>query len=121
MKKAGRRPECITIPSESRYLALPELYQFIKEYFKLNGVPDGLFCITDELAIAASRAARELGGAEVGLASCGGIQDMDFLPLPVRCIRLPFEEISRVAWGFLRNRMENPELKQQRYVVKGRF
>ncbi len=124
MKEAGKRAECITIPSESRYLNLPELYKFTKGYFGRYGVPDGLFCITDELAIASSRALRELGKhapEEVGLASCGGIEDMDYLPGAVRCVRLPFDEISRVAWRFLRNRMKEPDLGQQTHVVKGKF
>jgi LacI family transcriptional regulator len=124
MKKTGMRPECIAIPSESRYLNLPELYKFIKGHFNRNGVPDGLFCLTDELTIAASRALRELGKRvpeDVGLTSCGGIQDIDFLSSGVRCIQLPFDEISRVAWRFLKNRIKKPDLAQQTHVVSGSF
>ncbi len=112
MGQAGRKGEWILSPDFSRSTGR----RVIKEYVEAHGCPDGIFCISDEMAIGVCRGLREMGirvPEDVVLVGCEGIEDLDYLESPISSVSVPKEEMCRLAWEYLYNRMVDPGHAQQ--------
>ncbi len=120
MTEAGLPQEFIPLQETSR----KEIRRQFREYVAERGHPDAVFCHNDDAAIAVYRALCDLGlrvPEDVALVGCDGIEDTEFLPVPITTIVQPVEEMSRIAWEFLKNRMENPEAPPQHRVLEARL
>lgn len=113
---AGLTPERIVTPDSLRAEAVAS----VTAHVKAHGPPDGLFCYNDDMAIGANRALRELGLAvpgDVALVGCDGIEETEYQHPALSTISLPLEEMCRLGWQFLQNRLQNPDLPWQQIVL----
>jgi LacI family transcriptional regulator len=117
MRDAGRSGEYLQVPDFTKHTGR----RAIKEYIAAHGRPDGIFCISDELAIGVARGLKDLDLSipnDVVLAGCEGIDDLDYFDSPISSVAVPKEDLCRTAWQFLFNRIENPKTPQQtRYLT----
>lgn len=122
MDEAGMPPEIIPITGgtilteESR----SQIRRQFREYVIAHGHPDAVFCHNDDTAIAAYRALCDIGlrvPEDVALVGCDGIEDTEFLPVPITTIVMPVQEMSRLAWQFLKCRMEYPDAPPQKVYL----
>ncbi len=116
MDEAGLPPEVIAVPTKQR----ADVRQALKAYLGRHGCPDGLFCYNDDMALGAYRGLCDLGlrvPEQVALVGCDGIEDTEYLERPLSTIVQPVEEMCRLGWQFLENRMRDPALRAQRVTV----
>lgn len=107
MAAAGLKPETVPYTDEARAV----VRQTVRAYIEQHGHPEALFCHNDGAAIAAYRALVDLGlrvPDDVALVGCDGIEDTEYMPTTITTIVQPLDEMARLAWQFLKDRMENP-------------
>jgi len=120
IKAAGLEPALIPCVEETKVT----VRQTVKDYVREHGCPDGIFCISDDCALATLRGLRDLGKKipeDVLLVGADGIEELEYLDTPISTIIPPTEEMCSLAWEFLRRRMDNPEIEQQTAVLKANF
>lgn len=117
VKEAGLQPELIVAPLQTRASSR----QTITSYIQMRGVPDGLFCINDEMAIGAYRAICDLKLSvpdDTALVGCDGIEDTEYLERPLTTITQPIAQMCYIGWQFLIQRMQNPDMPLQQAILK---
>ncbi len=120
MNEAGLEPAYVIVPQWTK----DSSRKTIKEWIKDHGRPDALFCANDELAIGVYRGLCDLGirvPEEVALVGCDGIEETEYLEVPLSTIFLDMKAMCETAWEFLHRRMENPDLDRQRVDLKAKF
>lgn len=120
MANAGRTPEFILTLDEAR----PNVAEALKPYILKNGLPDGIFCFNDDMAIGAYRALRDLGlriPEDVAIVGCNGIEDTEYFDPPITTIVQPVQEMCALAWKFLERRIQNPSIPLQQVSLEARF
>jgi LacI family transcriptional regulator len=120
LSEAGMAPEVITCRDWRR----PAIRQTVREYIQARGCPDGMFCTSDEAALAALRGLRDAGKrvpADVRLVGCDGLEDLEYLDSPISTIVQPMEEMCGLAWQFLKQRMADPGIPQQTAELRAEF
>ena len=120
MADAGKQPEYILVPNESRRSVGPAL----ADYVERNGCPDGLFCFNDDMAIGAFRALKDLGlriPDDVALVGCDGIEDMTYFDPRISTIVQPLEQMCMITWAFLERRIKNNHVPLQQITIQPRL
>jgi LacI family transcriptional regulator len=118
--QAGRTPELIMCPDDSRGCARERIRDYVEE----KGCPDGLFCFNDEMAIGAYRGLLDIGKRvpdDIAVVGCDGIEDTEYLECPISTIIQPFDEVFAAAWQFLEQRLNDPELPLQKQMFLPRL
>jgi LacI family transcriptional regulator len=121
MNEQGRTPHYLVIESTGDKASAR---QAIRDYVENNPCPDGIFCANDEMAMGAYRGLRDLGveiPRDVTLVGCDGIEHLEYFDTPISTIRQPYEDMCAAAWTFLKYRMENNQISQQKTVFKAEF
>lgn len=116
MRDAGRRAEFIEAAVDTRVCARETLTAYAKEH----GLPDGLLCENDDVAIGCLCAALDLGARvprDIAIVGCDGIEDAENQVLPVSTVKVPIETMCESAWTFLVNRINDPSAPLQRAVI----
>jgi LacI family transcriptional regulator len=83
----------------------------IRQWVERHGMPDALYCHNDDMAIGAYRGLCDLGVRvpdDVAIVGCNGIEDTEYLEVPISTIALPLAEMSAIACKFLETRIEDP-------------
>lgn len=117
MEAAGLRPEIIEMREGTRAEIRTQFLNYVVEY----RYPEAVFCHNDDTAIAVYRALCDLGlnvPEDVALVGCDGIEDTEFLPVPITTIVQPVDEMARLAWEFLKTRMREPDAPLQQTVLE---
>lgn len=117
LAQAGLPTEVIELYPVERSVARRRLRDYIRE----RGCPDALFCKNDDIAMGAYRALRDLGlriPEDVALVGCDGIEDVEYLDTPITSIVQPVEEMCRLAWQFLENRVHQPDRAPQQATLQ---
>jgi LacI family transcriptional regulator len=117
IQDANIQPEIIIARDNTRADALDA----VTEYVTHQGYPNGLFCYNDDMAIGANRALREAGisvPGDVAIVGCNGIEETEYQNPPLSTISLPLQEMSRMAWQFLKARIADPEAPVQQMELK---
>lgn len=117
VQSAGLAPEIILSPDENRAAAR----ETIKSYYQSRGTPDGLFCFSDDMAIGAYRGLRDLGlrvPDDVALVGCDGMDDVQYLDVPLTTIVQPVQEMCRLAREVLMRRIEDPTASLSQTLLK---
>ncbi|RYG68788.1 LacI family transcriptional regulator [bacterium] len=112
MVKNGRRPEYIVVPETTKAAGRAVL----QTYAAKHGYPDGLFCYNDDLAIGAFRFLRDSGKSvpnEIALIGCDGIEDTDYLEMPLSTIIQPVDQMCAKAWDLLQRRINDGGVQPQ--------
>lgn len=119
LAEAGLETRFVDVSSERRQIRTQ-----VAEYIETQGTPDAFYCHNDDIAIAAYRAMRDLGVQipdDVAIVGCDGIEDTEYLDVPITTIALPLEEMCSLACEFLQRRIENPSHPIQEAVLKARL
>lgn len=106
MQEAGRPLEIIAGSPESRSASMDALREYVAE----KGCPDALFCFNDEMAIAASRALREMGKRipeDVLLVGCDGSMEGEYMNPALSTIVQPLDAMCVEAWKLMAERLSN--------------
>lgn len=114
---AGQSPTVIHAVDETRGAAR----RAIVDHVRSHAAPDGLFCLNDDMAIGAYRGLLDLGlrvPRDVALVGCDGIEDGEFLESPLTTILQPVDELCRVAWACMQQRLADPAATIQSHVLR---
>ncbi|RYG63271.1 LacI family transcriptional regulator, partial [bacterium] len=120
MAWVGQPPEIINAETDQ----FPIVRARIRKYLEENGCPDALLCLNDETAMCTFRVLRDLGyrvPEDVLLVGCDGHLHMEYFDPPLSTIVQPIEEMCSLAWKFLKQRLADPTLPQQKAVVRARL
>ncbi|RYF29996.1 MAG: LacI family transcriptional regulator, partial [Cytophagaceae bacterium] len=96
----------------------------LRGYFETHGCPEGIICLHDEIMILVYRALRDCGykiPEDVLLVGCDGIPLIECFDPPLSAIRHPLEEATKLAWQFLRTRIESPHIPLQQTTRKAKL
>ncbi len=96
----------------------------VRAYIATQGCPDGMFCFNDDVALGAYRAIREHGlrvPEDVALIGHDGIEDAEYLDCPLTTLAQPVEQMTSLAWSYLRQRMETPALPPQQTLLQAQL
>lgn len=94
--------------------------QIVHTYIAKNGCPDGIMCFNDDVAIGCYYALRDMNikiPEQVALVGCDGIEDTEYQECPITTIVQPIEEMCRLAWELLQERIKDPERPYQQKVL----
>jgi LacI family transcriptional regulator len=111
MAEAGLKPEVIG-GFEDRASARKRIREYCLEF----GMPDALFCHNDDVAMGVYRGLLDLGARvpdDVALVGCDGIEDGEYLEVPLTTIVQPIEEMCRIAFQLLERRIQDPASQLQ--------
>lgn len=95
-------------------------YQVLRGYFQAGHRLDGLFCWNDETAIGANRALADMGlrvPDDVAVMGSDGTRETAFAVPTISTMAQPFDDMCRLAWEFLQNRLNSPNLPLQTAVL----
>jgi LacI family transcriptional regulator len=119
MKEAGLKPEFIYYPlSEAQR---PITRQLIQDYVGKKGLPEAIFCHSDDAALGIYRGLCDMKirvPEQVALIGCDGIEDTEYLEVPLTTLVQPVVEMCSTAWDFLQQRLENPDAPRQHAVFE---
>jgi LacI family transcriptional regulator len=119
MRETGREPEILFAQNDR-----PTSRQAVKAYVAAHGAPDALFCMCDDMALGAYRGLLDLGlrvPDDVALVGCDGIEDTEYLEVPLSTIDMPLEQMCARAGRFLETRLADPGAPMQSDILKARF
>jgi len=112
MKEEGLKPEIIVCepggPAKVR--------EAVTAYVKKHGLPEGLFCYSDDFAFATMRALADLGhkpGIDVRVIGFDNVMEAEFATPALSSVSQPVEEMCRIGMHFLFNRIREPKLARQ--------
>ncbi len=117
LASGGLTPEIILTEEETR----PAAAAALRRHIALHGCPDGIFCRNDDLAIGALRTLHDLRKRvpeDVCLVGYDGIEDTEFTMPRLTTVQAPVDEMCAFAWQFLKNRMADREIPQQRVTLQ---
>ena len=120
LKNAGLSAEFIITPDGERATAR----RVVQDHVSAHGYPEAIFCHSDDIAIGAYRGLLDAGlrvPEDVSLIGCDGIEDADYLEVPLSTIAQPVREMCAGAWKFLNHRMDHPDAPDQRLVLQANF
>lgn len=112
IRDAGLEPEFIQYPfSENQRAIVREL---IQDYVAANGLPEAIFCHSDDVTLGIYRGLCDMKirvPDQVALVGCDGIEDTEYLEVPLTTLVQPVAEMCGKAWEFLKDRMEKTKRK----------
>jgi LacI family transcriptional regulator, galactose operon repressor len=119
MRKAGLKAEFIEYPLAPIQRA--SVRKIVQEYVRVNGCPEAIFCHSDDVALGVYRGLLDMKirvPEDVALVGCDGIQDTEYLEVPITTIVQPVEEMCALAWSFLTKRFDDATVKLQQTTLK---
>lgn len=114
MEAAGLELEYIYYPLSGHQR--PITRQLIQDYIKEHGLPEAIFCHSDDAAIGVYRGLCDMKlrvPEDVALVGCDGIEDTEYFERPLTTLVQPVAEMCSAAWDFLQHRIENPQTPPQ--------
>lgn len=96
----------------------------VKRHIERFGHPDAIFCHSDELAIGAYRGLRDMGRRipdDVALVGCDGLEDTEYVDVPISTIVAPMRAMFETAWSCLERRIEDRTRPVQHTEFRAQF
>lgn len=122
MREAGLKTEFIYYPLSEQQR--PITRELIQKYVEEHGVPEAIFCHSDDVALGIYRGLCEVNvsvPSQVALIGCDGIEDTLYLERQLTTLVQPVAEMCVAAWKFLHQRLENEALPRQRLLLEPRL
>lgn len=119
MRDAGLKSEFIYYPLSERQR--PITRQLIQDYIKDHGVPEAIFCHSDDAALGIYRGLCDMKisvPGQVALIGCDGIEDTEYLERPLTTLVQPVAEMCAIAWRFLQQRLEDASLPPRHSLLE---
>lgn len=120
-EKAARElelpPNLIVTDQSSREDARAIVQQLVHR----GDLPEAVVCFNDEMAIGLCRGLADHNlrvPEDIAVVGCDGIPDTAYFNPSLTTIVQPVAEMCEMAWRFLQNRLEHPDLPRQAAVVK---
>jgi LacI family transcriptional regulator len=123
MADAGLPCEFLRITADSTRFR-PLAREATREHVRERGRPDAIFCLNDDMALGAYRGLCDHGlrvPEDVALIGCDGVEEAEYLPSPITTIYPPYEEMTALAWEFMKQRLNEPRTPLQSRVLKSRL
>ena len=120
MHEAGLDCEYIKITNQQRHVARQMIVEYVREF----GLPEGIFCINDDVALGCYRGLCDLGvrlPEDIALVGCDGLSELEYLETPISTIVQPLEGMVEQAWEFLELRMQNPATPVQQRTLSAKL
>jgi LacI family transcriptional regulator len=114
MREAGLEPEFIHYPLSEKLRPLNR--QLIRDYVRDHGLPEAIFCHSDDAALGIYRGLCDLKlriPEDIAIVGCDGIEDTEYLECPLTTLVQPVAELCSMAWRFLQQRLDDPQLAIQ--------
>lgn len=111
-------PEPLLLPADGHFRR--DGYQAALSAQEWRPRPTALICYNDLLAIGAYRGLREQGWKvpdDIALVGFDGIEDGEFLEVPLTTVAVPIGEMSQTAVQFLINRLEGRATERQQLIL----
>jgi DNA-binding LacI/PurR family transcriptional regulator len=111
-------PQPLLIPADGHFRR--DGYQVALTAREWQPRPTALICYNDLLAIGAYRGLREQGlkvPDDLALVGFDGIEDGEFLEVPLTTVAVPIREMSQMAVQFLINRLEGRPTERQQITL----
>lgn len=124
MENAGLEPEYIIYPNEGSISQRRGARNGIRKHIEEHGCPEAVFCYDDEVAIGTYRGLRDMGikiPDDIALIGCDGIEDTEYMDVPISTIVQPIRNMCVNAWDFLQKRIDDPSIPQQKAMLKAEF
>lgn len=124
IRRFGLKPEVILTDYADYVEMRQRARERIRDHVAARGCPGALFCYNDETAIGVQRGLFDLGlrvPEDAAIVGCDGIDETEFHKPALSTIALPQEEMCRLAWQFLRRRIEEPEAPRQAAILEPRL
>jgi DNA-binding LacI/PurR family transcriptional regulator len=118
MREAGLEPEFIYYPLSEKQR--PIVRQLIQDYAGDKGLPEAIFCHSDDVALGIYRGLCDLKipmPGQVALVGCDGIEDAEYLKHPLTTLVQPVAEMCTTAWEFMLQRLEDPTTPPQHALL----
>ena len=99
-------------------------YNSMTEYLLTHTCPDAFVCLNDDMAIGLLRALKEHGvrvPEDVAIVGCNGLDEMDYHQPRLSTLSMPFKEIAKLSWEFMRNRLEDHTIPRQVAILDAHF
>ena len=122
MLAAGLDPEYIIYPLGETQR--PIARRIIREFIRDHGLPEAIFCHSDDAALGIYRGLLDEGirvPDDVALVGCDGIEDTEYLECPLTTLVQPVAEMCEMAWQFLQNRLADSGLPRQQALLAPRL
>jgi LacI family transcriptional regulator len=122
MKDAKLKTEFIYYPLSEQLR--PVTRQVIRDYVRDHGAPEAIFCHSDDAALGIYRGLCDSGisvPGQVALVGCDGIEDTEYLEIPLTTLVQPVAEMCAVAWEFLQKRLEDRSRPARQSVLSPRL
>lgn len=116
IRVAGHTPEFLEVAPHRRAARTG-----VRDFVEARGLPDALFCHNDDLAIGAYRGLCDLGirvPDDVAIVGCDGIEDGEYLEVPLTTVAQPLAQACALACLFLERRVAEPALAPQSAVLR---
>jgi LacI family transcriptional regulator len=116
VRAAGLKPETILCEPGGPV----KVREAVTAYIRKHGVPDGLFCYSDDFAFATMRAMADLGlkpGIDARIIGFDNVLEAEFVTPALSSVAQPVEEMCRVGMHFLFNRIREPKLARQVSII----
>ena len=120
MSAAERPLELIMLEADTRAAA----YAGFREYTAERGVPDGLICLNDDIAMGVLGSAFAMGLSvpkDLAIVGCDGIEDTLYAAVPITTVQLDVEEYCTMAWEILKSKIDQPAHPTRRRIVTPRL
>jgi DNA-binding LacI/PurR family transcriptional regulator len=115
MTQAGLQPQFVASRGESGDAA----EQALDEWMRLHGVPEGICCFTDALALGAIRALCARGlevPRDCKVWGFGDFPESEDARVPLSSIAMPIPEVMDQAWTWMKERIDDPQI-EPRFAV----
>jgi len=112
LKTAGMKPEII--PCEPG--GALKVRESVAAYIKRHGLPDGIFCYSDDFGFATMRALADLGyqvGKDCAIIGFDNVVEAELSTPSLSSVAQPLDDLCRVGMHFLLNRIREPHLERQ--------
>ncbi len=88
---------------------------------KSQRLPRALFCYNDHVAMGVVKGVRDVGvkvPEQCAIVGCDGVAEAEYVDPPLTTIVQPVEEICRLGWEFLKERIVDPQMPVRKLVLK---
>ena len=112
LKVAGIKPELIVC----EHGGPARVRETVRNYIKKHGVPEGIFCYSDDFGFATMRALADLGiqpGKDCAVIGFDNVAEAEMSIPSLSSVAQPLEDMCKVGLHFLLNRIREPNLDRQ--------
>jgi len=113
---AGLEPSTIAVER----VTYQRIKEALEDVVRSRNLPEAIFCMNDETAIAASAILSNHGlriGSDIAIVGFDGIEETKHTPVPITSVKQPIQEMCDLTWQFIKTQMEDPSAPLQQKIL----